>query len=290
MKTLAIACLLLCSAGLAQAQNLTVSAAASLTDAFNDVKMAYEQINPEVTLYMNYASSGALYRQITHGAPADVYASANPKWMNQAEAKGFIVQGTKRTFAHNALVLINPAGNPAGIDSVNELQSDRVSRIGIGTPETVPAGQYTKVALQGLTIYESLASKYIFGEDVRQVLDYSRRGEGFTLQSRMATSASRLVLFGPSGSGKTLTLRAIAGLTQPSRGHIRINGQTLYDSGRGVNLPTRKRKVSLIFQDYALFPHMSVRQNIAFGARRLWRPRSKAIEERIEQLIATCEL
>ena len=126
-------------------------------------------------------------------------------------------------------------------------------------------------------------------------LDFSirltdRRGGGFTLQSRLTTSASRLVLFGPSGSGKTLTLRAIAGLTQPSRGHIRINGQTLYDSGRGVNLPTRKRKVSLIFQDYALFPHMSVRQNIAFGARRLLHPRSKAIKDRVEQLIGTCGL
>lgn len=126
-------------------------------------------------------------------------------------------------------------------------------------------------------------------------LDFSirltdRRGSGFTLQSRLVASASRLVLFGPSGSGKTLTLRAIAGLTQPSRGHIRVNGQTLYDSDMGVNLPTRKRKVSLIFQDYALFPHMSVRQNIAFGARRLWHPRSKAIEDRIEQLITTCGL
>jgi molybdate transport system substrate-binding protein len=177
MKTLAIACLLLCSAGLAQAQDLTVSAAASLTDAFNDVKKAYEQINPGVTVYMNYASSGALYRQIAQGAPADVYASANPKWMNQAVAKGFTVQGTKRTFARNALVLIIPADNPAGIESVNDLQSNRASRIGIGTPETVPAGQYAKESLQGLTIYESLASKYIFGEDVRQVLDYTRRGE-----------------------------------------------------------------------------------------------------------------
>jgi molybdate transport system substrate-binding protein len=168
---------LLLSVSTASAKALTVSAAASLTHAFNDVKAAFEADNPGVTVYMNYASSGALYRQIVQGAPSDVYASANPKWMNKAEEDGFTVPGTRRNFTQNALVLITPADNPAGIASVNDLTKDNVTRVGVGTPETVPAGQYAKGSLEGMGLYEKLASKYVFGETVIQVLDYTRRGE-----------------------------------------------------------------------------------------------------------------
>lgn len=177
MKRLLIVLFLLSSVTCAQAKDLTVSAAASLTDAFNDVKTAFEADNPDVNVFMNYASSGALYRQIAQGAPADVYASANPKWMNKAEEEGFVVPGTRRTFVANALVLITPADNPANIASPEDLTAGRVTRIGIGTPETVPAGQYAKGSLQSLGMFDKLADKYIFGEHVRQVLDYTRRGE-----------------------------------------------------------------------------------------------------------------
>ena len=74
-----------------------------------------------------------------------------------------------------------------------------------------------------------------------------------------------LVIFGPSGSGKSLTLQLMAGMATPDAGLIAINGRTLFDSGSGVNVAARKRRIGYVFQDYALFPHMSVRQNIAFG-------------------------
>lgn len=112
-----------------------------------------------------------------------------------------------------------------------------------------------------------------------------RRGARFTLHSRFATEGERLVLFGPSGSGKTLTLRAIAGLMRPDAGYIRINGRTLFDSERGVNLPPRERRIGLIFQDYALFPHMSVRENVAFGLKRLWRRLGPQDHARVEELL-----
>lgn len=94
------------------------------------------------------------------------------------------------------------------------------------------------------------------------VADARRR---FDLAVRFATDVPFAALYGPSGSGKTLTLQAIAGLLHPSSGHVRIDGRTLYDSARGIDLPAPARRVGYLFQHYALFPHLSVRQNIAFG-------------------------
>lgn len=87
----------------------------------------------------------------------------------------------------------------------------------------------------------------------------------FSLQARFSSSSDRVVLFGPSGSGKTLTIQAIAGLQRPHKGHIRVGNRTLFDSATGLDLPTRERRVGYVFQDYALFPHLSVERNIAFG-------------------------
>ena len=79
----------------------------------------------------------------------------------------------------------------------------------------------------------------------------------------------RVALFGPSGAGKSATLLAIAGLSNPSSGHVQVNGQTLFDKATGINTPTRQRRMGFVFQHYALFAHMTVWQNLAFAARRL---------------------
>ena len=90
----------------------------------------------------------------------------------------------------------------------------------------------------------------------------------FLLAVRFSTTALRTVVYGPSGAGKSLTLRAIAGLLRPDRGMIRVDGQSLFDGERGVNVPPRDRRFGFLFQDYALFPHLTVRQNVAFGLSR----------------------
>lgn len=87
----------------------------------------------------------------------------------------------------------------------------------------------------------------------------------FTLQARFESQADRIVLFGPSGVGKTMTLQALAGLQRPDHGHIRLGDQVLFDRQRGVDLPARARRIGYVFQDHALFPHLSVARNIAFG-------------------------
>jgi molybdate transport system ATP-binding protein len=87
----------------------------------------------------------------------------------------------------------------------------------------------------------------------------------FSLKVNISSDARRLALFGPSGSGKTLTLQALAGLFLPRDGYMEVNGRVLFDSARKFSIPARKRKLGYLFQDYAIFPHLTVRQNIAFA-------------------------
>ncbi|NJK34409.1 MAG: molybdate ABC transporter permease subunit [Oscillatoriales cyanobacterium SM2_2_1] len=91
----------------------------------------------------------------------------------------------------------------------------------------------------------------------------------FDLDVFFSARHETLGVLGASGSGKSMTLHCIAGIDTPTQGRIVLNGQTLYDSERGINLPSHQRKVGLVFQSYALFPHMTVAQNIAFGLQHL---------------------
>ncbi|MDB9311713.1 molybdate ABC transporter permease subunit [Spirulina sp. CS-785/01] len=103
-------------------------------------------------------------------------------------------------------------------------------------------------------------------------VDIEREVPGFRLQAAFQTGKEALGLLGGSGSGKTMILRCIAGLDTPTQGEIVLNGRVLFSSRRGINLPSRDRKVGLVFQNYALFPHLTVAQNIAFGLQHLPKP------------------
>jgi len=87
----------------------------------------------------------------------------------------------------------------------------------------------------------------------------------FLLDIRLETLAGVTVLFGRSGAGKSMTLACMAGLATPGAGRIVVNGQTFYDSSAGINLPPQQRRVGYVTQDYLLFPHLTVAQNVAFG-------------------------
>ena len=116
----------------------------------------------------------------------------------------------------------------------------------------------------------------------------------FDLDVSFASDASRLVLFGPSGAGKTQTLKMLAGIVRPDRGRVDIAGRVLYDSATGVNLTPQQRRLAYMFQDYALFPHLSVRQNIAFARQRPGRgwlnPPRDIADEAVERWIAAFHL
>ena len=110
------------------------------------------------------------------------------------------------------------------------------------------------------------------------------RDTDFTLDVRFTTTARRVVVRGPSGAGKSLMLQAIAGLLRPRRGRIVVLGRCVFDSASGIDVPARQRDVGFLFQDYALFPHLTVRQNVNFGlARSLCNPTAAMRDPRAER-------
>ena len=114
-----------------------------------------------------------------------------------------------------------------------------------------------------------------------------RLGGQFQLELKLSSEAPRLVLFGPSGSGKSQTLKMIAGVQRPDAGRIAVAGRLLHDSATGLDLSPQKRGLGCVFQDYALFPHLSLRQNIAFARWRGWRnPPRRVQDPAVEQWIA----
>ena len=160
------------------AQTVTVSGAASLTAAFTEIKQAFEKANPGLTVHTNFAASGALLAQIEAGAPVDVFASADQETMDRAQGKNLIEKESRRDFVTNALVLAKPKAQGGGkVFSLQDLAKPDVARIGMGQPDTVPAGRYTREALVAAGMWDGLQQKLIFGNNVKQVLDYLSRAE-----------------------------------------------------------------------------------------------------------------
>ena len=96
-------------------------------------------------------------------------------------------------------------------------------------------------------------------------VDIEKNAGDFHLRVSFCSDEEFLGILGPSGSGKSMTLKCIAGIEKPDRGRIVLNGNTLYDSEKGIHLPPQKRHVGYLFQSYALFPNMTVKQNILCG-------------------------
>ena len=117
-------------------------------------------------------------------------------------------------------------------------------------------------------------------------VDIEKRFRGFTLRMAFEAGNETLALLGASGCGKSMTLRCIAGIERPDRGKILLDGETLFDSEKRINLPPQKRKVGLMFQHYALFPQMTVEQNVSCGARRAYpaNQREKAVRDALYTL------
>lgn len=160
----------------AAGQSLVVSAAASLTNAFRDIGKAFEAAHPGTSVSFNFAASDVLATQIVKGAPADVFASADQDAMDRAVEANAIVDATRRDFAANALVLVTPA-KAAPLAALADLRNERIRRIAVGSPQTVPAGRYAKEALERAQLWSPLRAKLVFAQNVRQVLDYVAREE-----------------------------------------------------------------------------------------------------------------
>ena len=156
--------------------DLTVSAAASLTQAFQEIGPQFESQNPETKVKFNFGASGALMQQIANGAPVDVFASADTDTMDKAVDKGVVATDVK-IFTTNKLVLIFPIQSKASLQQLADLKKPEFRRLAMGTPASVPAGHYAQDALEKAGLWLELKQKMINTANVRQALDYVSRDE-----------------------------------------------------------------------------------------------------------------
>jgi len=187
----------------AERTSIRISAAMSLKNALTDVKATYEKMVPNVELEINYGSSGHLQKQIEQGAPVDIFLSAGKKQMDELEAKGLLILGTRTNLLGNKLVLIVAKEKKSSLRSFAGLL-DKAQAISIGQPETVPAGKYAKETLTNLRLWEKLEKRIMFAKDVRQVLAYVESGNvdaGLVYQSdTLALKSGAVVATAPAGS------------------------------------------------------------------------------------------
>lgn len=179
MRLLLLLCLLLLPI-VAKAQEVTVFAAASLTDALKDVSAAWAKTG-HAPLRLSFGASSAMARQIEQGAPANLFASADLKWMDYLSGKNLIAADTRKNLLGNQLVLIVPATKPRqvaiapGMDLVGMLGPD--GRIATGDPAHVPVGLYAREALTKLGLWDAVMPRLARTEDVRAALLLVERGE-----------------------------------------------------------------------------------------------------------------
>ena len=153
---------------------MTLSIAASLQDAIIEVEASYQSEHGTVDFRNNFGSSGTLAREIEQGAPVDAIISAGTKPVDDLQAKGLLVPGSRMNLLGNSLVLIAPQGSRlAGFDG---LTGKDVHLIALGDPVSVPAGQYGKQTLVAMNLYDKVNAKLVLGKDVRQVLTYVESG------------------------------------------------------------------------------------------------------------------
>lgn len=182
---------------------VTVFAASSLQDALKDLQRRYEKSHPGVKLILSFGASGQLQQQIAAGAPADLFISAAPEYMDKLAAAGLLQAGSRRDLLGNELVLISPAYT-ARLNSLAGLREKFVEHIALGEPGSVPAGQYAVASLKALGFHDELKTKFIFALNVRQVLDFVARGEvdaGFVYRSdALQSSQVRIAAIVPAES------------------------------------------------------------------------------------------
>jgi molybdate transport system substrate-binding protein len=187
LAILAVLTALLCGCGqrseparvdAAGASPLNIYVAASMSDVMKELTQAYQAASG-TPVRLNLASSGSLAKQIDAGAPADVYVSANVKWMDFLEGHGLLEQASRFDLARNRLVLIAPQKSPFGLKMTreNDLAGAFEGYLAVGDFKSVPAGGYAKEALTNLGWLDKLEGRFVYGHDVRQVLMLVARGE-----------------------------------------------------------------------------------------------------------------
>ncbi len=223
----------------AQAKELTVSAASSLGNAFADIARAYEQEFPGTRVSLNTAASGTLLQQIAHGAPVDVFATADEYTMDLASRRGLVAERDRHVFVGNTLVVVVPKkGARAAPDQLKQLLSPQVRKVALGNPDSVPVGRYARKALESAGLWNRMSAKMITTQNVRQSLDYVARGEvdaGFVYGSDARSMQNRVTLAFrvPTLDPINYPIARVAGSRQPEEARRFI---AFVRSPRGLNI------------------------------------------------------
>jgi molybdate transport system substrate-binding protein len=180
----------------ALAEVVTISAAATMTDAFKKLAETFKPVHPDITIQLNFGASGALAKQITQGAPVDIFMSGNTEWMDYLAKEQKIDDSSVRVLARNSLVFVG--GQDKAVNSLADLE--RLDRIALGSPKSVTSGQYAEQAMRAAGVYDTLLSrnKFIMAQDVRQALLYADRGEAdgaFVYRTDALLTEKAVILF-----------------------------------------------------------------------------------------------
>ena len=232
------------------AVELTILAAASLTDVCNEIKTEYEAAHPNVTLNFSYGASGALQTQIEEGAPVDVFFSASMKQMNALQDEKMIDADSVVKLLENKLVMIVPAGSTLELKEFSDVLN--ANTIAIGDPESVPAGQYAKEAFTNLGIWDALQEKTLsLGTNVTEVLEWVAAGSadvGFVYKTDAMSKAGQvdIVAEAPEGSLENPVIYPVGQLTNAAN-----------PEGAAAFLEFLQTKEALaVFEEYGFTPNV----------------------------------
>ena len=179
-KALALVLLLFtlsCSSGSQSehARELTVAAAADLSNAFEEIGREFQSAT-NIKVIFNFGSSGLLTKQVENGAPIDLFAAANVDYINQLEQKGLIIPDSKKLYARGRIILWTSKNSQIRIEKLGDLTRPEIKRIAIANPEHAPYGLAARQALERAGLWETVKSKLVYGENVRQTLQYAQTG------------------------------------------------------------------------------------------------------------------
>ena len=204
---------------------ILVAGAISLRDALREAAERFEIEAGAGVVRIHTASSGALARQVENGAPVDVFFSASPVEVERLDTLGLLVPGSRVTFASNRIVIIVPEGAdpPAGFEGI---AGERFARVALGNPKTVPAGRYAKQALVSTGAWNAVASRAIFAENVRQVVEYVARGDvnaGLVYATDLQRFRERVTAGPVAPAGSHDPIRYEAAVVRDARHHDRAS-------------------------------------------------------------------
>ena len=154
---------------------LTISAAASMQNVLEDIKVLYNQKYSQAKITFNFGSSGSLQHQIEQGAPVDIFVSAAPQQMNRLAERKLLLNNTRRDLVKNQMVLV-VSKDESAIANFDDLKEESIDLIALGEPDSVPAGNYAREILTNLDIIDTVKEKAVYGKDVRQVVNYVATG------------------------------------------------------------------------------------------------------------------